>query len=149
MTLVSYRPRVKRRRPTFVNPLFDQFFNDLVKVNGKSTHKAGLRAPVNVVTSNDNYRLELSLPGWTKADINLKVEEDTLKISGEKNRTLAEGEKFLRRELNFGKFERSFQLPEDVDQEQISAEFQNGVLKVVLAKKEEAKTPAPRTIDIQ
>lgn len=103
---------------------------------------------VNIVETNQAFTLELAAPGFEKSDFVLKVEDDYLTISAKREaKTENQNERYTRREFRFDAFERSFKLPETVNQEAIGAVYENGVLVVTLPKKEEAK-PAVKTIQI-
>ena len=92
----------------------------------------------------------MAAPGLTKKDIKVDVDGDLLKISAIKAAEKKEGEekKYTLREFNFSTFERTFTLPESVDNQSISAKFKDGILNLTLAKKEEAKPVPARTIKI-
>lgn len=146
MTLVKHRPH-----NTLVTP-FDEFFNgffgrDLSHfVGSDDMHRSTPR--VNITETKDGFKLDLLAPGFRKEDLKMNVENDTLTISAEKkNESLAEGERFTRREFGFSAFKRSFRLPENVTVDSIKAEFNNGVLTVGIPKSEPAK-PAVREISI-
>jgi len=102
---------------------------------------------VDVSEDADTYRIEAELPGLTKQDINLTLEDGVLTIGGTKQ---AQAEKKDRgyhiRERRYGQFSRSFRLPSAVDENRVDATIDNGVLNVVLHKKEEVK---PRKIEVQ
>lgn len=101
---------------------------------------------VDVIEDNDIVVLELDLPGLKKSDFAITVKEDVLTVSGERKRKEPEDEKHYRYfERSIGAFERSFRVPEHVDGEKVKASYKNGILKLELPKKEEAK---PRTIQI-
>lgn len=104
---------------------------------------------VNVEETDDSFTLELAAPGMEKNDFNISVENGCLNISSEKKEEKEEKEKnYTRREFSYSSFKRSFNLPESVDQDQINAKYDNGILKVMVAKKEEAKQAAPKSIDV-
>ena len=110
-------------------------------------HRDGTWKPaVDVVEEKDKFTLEIDLPGLTKEDFKLTVDQGILTISGERKHTTTEDENLYRNlERPGGTFERSFKLPENVNAEKIEASYIDGVLKLELVKKEEAK---PRTIKI-
>ncbi|HEU4620228.1 MAG TPA: Hsp20/alpha crystallin family protein [Gammaproteobacteria bacterium] len=103
--------------------------------------------PTADITENDKeYLIKVDLPEVKKDDIEISVENGVLTLSGERKVEKSAGdEKEHRRETFYGRFERSFALPEDVDQEKISAECRDGVLKVHLPKSEAKK---PRSIQV-
>jgi HSP20 family protein len=104
--------------------------------------------PVDIY-ENDNHELVLKaeLPDVNREDINLKVENNTLTISGQKKmENEVKEEQYRRIERSYGSFTRSFTLPATVDAAHIGAEYKNGVLTVRLPLREEAK---PRQIQVQ
>jgi HSP20 family protein len=97
-------------------------------------------------TDNHTLVLRVELPDVTREDIDLRVENDTLTISGQKQRdTTVKEEQYHRIERTFGSFSRTFTLPPTVDAGKIGAEYKNGVLSVTLPLREEAK---PRQIQV-
>jgi len=99
-----------------------------------------------VVETENGFVLEIDLPGFSKTDFALKVDESVLTITGERKHQTPPDEKLYRfYERPWGAFKRAFRLPEQVDAGKINATYENGVLKLEMVKKEEAK---PRTIPI-
>ena len=101
---------------------------------------------VDVLESPDAVVLKADLPGISQNDIDIRIEDGTLTLKGE--RKLEErknGEGYHRIERGYGSFVRCFSLPDSVDPEQVKAEYKNGVLAVSLPKKEAAK---PRTVKV-
>ncbi|MBZ5647863.1 MAG: Hsp20/alpha crystallin family protein [Acidobacteriia bacterium] len=96
--------------------------------------------PVDVYEDEHAITLKLEVPGVEQRDIDVRLENNTLTIRGERKFEKEEKEEnFHRIERRYGSFARSFALPNTVDPEQANAEFENGVLKIRLAKKAEAK----------
>jgi len=103
--------------------------------------------PVNILEKEDQFILEVAVPGVEKEAINVDINDNMLTISRDKAEDKAENEnettvtegKFTRKEFNFNSFKRTFTLPETVDAHLISATNTNGILSIVLPKKEEAK----------
>ena len=136
--------------------IFDSLFNDVLggNVEPVMVHTPYVHSPkVDVYETEDAYTLEMQLPGRCEKDINIELNHNTLTISSkveeaEKNCTPDKEEKerkYLVRECHTPNFSRSFTLPQDIDDEKISASFKNGILKVDMKKKEEA-TPKKITI---
>jgi HSP20 family protein len=95
----------------------------------------------------DAYRIMLDVPGMTKDDLTINYQDNQLTVSGERTATKRdENENFVRVERSFGHFYRSFTLPKSVDDAEISAEYQDGVLTIHVPKAEEEK---PRRIEVQ
>ena len=104
---------------------------------------------VNIVQNPGDFEIELSLPGYGKDNIRVEVEGDMLVISGEYKKEDAEKrDRFTRREFGMGSFKRTFTLPEDVDPEKIAAKYEDGILRVNIAKKENAVNKTSRQIMI-
>lgn len=103
---------------------------------------------VNVSEEADRFNLELSAPGFEKADFKIALNKGVLNVSGEHKSEKETTEKnYTRKEYSYGSFHRSFTLPEEVNEEQIDAKYENGILKVVLPKKE-GKTQTTKEINI-
>lgn len=147
MTLVKFNNPIRRTNGSF----FDQFFADDFFRPAMQEKLFGNTAPsVNVVESPTAFRIEVAAPGLEKADFKMAIEKDVLTIKVEKETSTEEtDEKYVRREHNFRKFERSFQLPKTIDQEQISAKYENGILNVTLPKRAEVAEKTAREISIQ
>jgi HSP20 family protein len=104
---------------------------------------------VNILERKDDFIIELAVPGMNKNDFKLEVDKGVLSISAEKKEEVKdENERFTRKEFSYTSFKRSFSLPEHVNTENITAEYKDGVLMMVLPKKEEAKAKASREIKI-
>lgn len=103
---------------------------------------------INIVETEKNYRLEVAAPGLEKNDFEVKVEKNQLIISA--NRATSDETtdgKYTRREFNYASFRRSFELPELVNKDHVTASYDKGVLTVTLPKKEEIATV--QTIEIK
>lgn len=108
---------------------------------------SGQWAPaIDVYDSKDNIVVKADLPGLKKEDINVSVQDDVLIISGEKKQESEVKEKdYLRTERYQGIFHRSLRLPAQIDAAKVNASFKDGVLEIILGKKEESK---PKQISI-
>jgi HSP20 family protein len=141
MGLVTVNPR-------FVNRVFDEFFQN-ANVAERTPVKRSFVPAVNVQETEDNFQLELAVPGFEKDDIKVEVNEGVLLIAGEHKTVEAnETDNYTRREFHYANFNRRFTLPETADDAQISATYTNGILTVVLPKKEEAKPQPARLIEV-
>jgi HSP20 family protein len=95
----------------------------------------------------NNYTIQLDLPGVKKEDLKISCTEGTLSISGErKEEKISDATKYHRVERNYGKYYRTFNLPQSIQQDRINAEFKDGQLKITIPKKEEAR---PKEIEIK
>lgn len=95
---------------------------------------------VDVTETKDEYKVSVELPGMSRDDVDLTVDQGRLQISGEKKQEKKdEGEDYLRVERSYGSFSRSIPLPANVDEDKIAASFKNGVLTIHVPKTEEAR----------
>ena len=119
--------------------LFDEFFNDLPSFGRHWT--GGFEfPPVNIHETKEAYHLELNVPGRNKEDFKLNIENGLLTISFEKKEeSKSEEYKTIRREFSYRSFSRSFNVDKNVDAAKIQAKYENGLLKILLPKKEESK----------
>ena len=130
----------KKRNDNSLNVFEDVFgtlFNDSVGALAKAAQTGSWTPAVDIVESTDAYTLTADLPGLTKGDVHLTVEDGVLTLSGERK---GESSEFGHRyERAYGKFSRSFQLESGIENSKITAEFKNGLLKVTLPKVEASK----------
>ena len=145
---------IKRNNNGFFMPeLFDDFISrNLFDWGSSNFSNSGTTLPaVNIRETNENFEVEMAAPGMNKNDFNILLEGNTLTIGSEKSdeHEEKEGEKFSRREFRYQSFQRRFTLPKEVvDVDQINAKYENGILKLSIPKKEEAKQKPPRMINI-
>ncbi|MDB5030849.1 Hsp20/alpha crystallin family protein [Mucilaginibacter sp.] len=136
MTLVKFG---KDQKNSLVNP----FFNDVYSLLNDSflNEKLATRTPaVNIAESDNQFEVELAVPGLSKEDFKINLDKNVLSVSAEKKtETVDENKKFTKREYSFNSFSRSFTLPESADHSKIEADYTAGILKLTIAKKEEAK----------
>jgi HSP20 family protein len=152
------------RSPTFhsfssLPSLMDQVFNDDPFFNWSSNLRRafipdtlGTALPaVNIRETGDDFIIEVAAPGMNKQDFKIECNNQLLQLSykrtAEKKEGSSDGE-FLRMEYNFESFSRSFQLPESVNTEKVSAKYEDGILRVTIGKKEEARKKPVREISI-
>jgi len=96
--------------------------------------------PVDIYEDEHNITLKLEVPGIAEKDIDVRIDNNTLTVHGERKMEKEEKEENFRRvERQYGSFTRSFTLPSSVDPQQVSADYNQGVLKIKLAKKAEAQ----------
>lgn len=135
--------------PSLFNEFFAKDIWDWGQGNSSSTNTT--IPAINVKETNDNFEVEVAAPGMKKDDFKVELDGNMLTISSEKKDEWEdkEGEKYTRREFSYQSFQRSFQLPRDVvDENKIEAKYENGVLRLVIPKKEHAKQRPPRMISI-
>ncbi|HQU59034.1 MAG TPA: Hsp20/alpha crystallin family protein, partial [Saprospiraceae bacterium] len=107
---------------------------------------------VNIIESNDGFTVEMAAPGMNKKDFQIELENEILKISSQKEvkQEIKEDDRYTRREFSYQSFQRTFHLPKSVvDDSKIKAKYEDGVLRVMIPKREEAKKLPPRKIAIQ
>ncbi len=145
MNLIKFNSGFPSKRG---NGMMDDFFTRSISEFMGSDFVMNIPS-VNIKETSDNYLLELAVPGLEKEDFSVQVNNDQITISAEKKvEHSSDDESFNRREFNYASFSRSFPLPETVDTEAIQARYVNGILKITLGKKEEAKPVPPKRIDI-
>ncbi len=145
--------RVHRNFPGVVMNL-PKMIDELVSANHPSEFSKFVKdfnAPAyNVKENDENYIVELAVPGFNKNDFNIEVHEGKMTISSELEESEnTEKDGYTYREFKKESFSRLFVLPEGkVDEEKVNAVYENGVLTITLSKKEEAKPKAPKHIEI-
>jgi len=136
------RPLIGAFEPLFGNATLDDFFSPvLTRFAGDDGGESAAMAwspAADLTQTEDAYTLTVDLPGMSREDIELTVEDHTLTLSGER-RFEREGVSVDRLERVHGRFARRFNLPADADGSTVSAEFENGVLSISISKVEEAK----------
>ena len=140
MTMLTVKPETGRiHAPRFSNLIENIFENDFPAFLSNEFLKHN-NPSVNIKETKDAYNIEVSAPGFANESFNVKVEDALLTISGEvKENKLEEGERFTRKEFVHSSFKRSFTLPKTIVADKIGAVYENGILKVLLPKMEEAK----------
>lgn len=115
-----------------------EIFNEFPSAVSKAVREDVLHyPPVNIIDKTTNYSVELSAPGYLKADFSIKLDNNVLTVSTDKKEvTTVENEKLIRSEFGLKSFKRSFTLNEKIDTENIAARYENGILKIELPKKE-------------
>ena len=134
-------------RDEFLTPfdrIFDQMFEssfpDVMSAVGVKPYQGSAYPKVNVYEYDEKVGIVAEIPGLTKKDISVEVEDGTLTISGEKHNILEDGSaKVIRRELKASSFKRNFELGENLDGGNIKADFKDGVLSISIPKIEPEK----------
>ena len=147
MNIVRYDPfRDLRGLQDEMNRLFSSTFSR-GGANEDQMTRGAWNPSVDIFENKDQIVLEAELPGMKPEDVEISVENNVLTLHGERRfEKKDEGDNFHRVERSYGSFTRSFTLPPTVTSENCNAEFENGVLRVTLAKREEAKA---RKIEIK
>lgn len=137
----------------FGESLFDDFFNDferpMFSLMAKPQAMPKLMS-TDVREKNGAYELDIDMPGFKKDDVKAELKDGYLTVSAVRKNENNEEEngKFLRRERYFGSCSRSFYVGDSITQEDIKAKFEDGILKLVVPKKE-PEIPAPQYISIE
>ena len=129
---------------------FGRRFNELVSdfEKGVSFEMGGFTPRVDITEDEKTLFFNVEIPGMSKEDVKISVNEDRMMtFKGKKSKPEANSEKnYVRHERVYGEFERSFMLPENVDVENISAKYNNGVLELTINKVE---PPQPKEINVE
>lgn len=115
-----------------------------------SNFNTGISLPkVNIKEVSDAFIVEMAVPGLKKSDFDINLDNNILSISAELKEEHEDNDKgYTRREFGYSSFKRTFTLPETVNDSKINASYNEGILNVLLPKKEEAKQKPARTIKI-
>ncbi|RLD54128.1 MAG: Hsp20/alpha crystallin family protein [Bacteroidetes bacterium] len=136
------------RNRTMLPNLFDEFFNNEPS-NFFNTSNDYTIPSVNIAENKNEFKIDFAVPGLKKEDFKIDVKNDILKISSEKKDSKEEkNEKVIKKEFLYSSFERTFILPDSVNSDKIEASYKDGILQVLIPKKEEAKEKPLRTIKI-
>lgn len=141
---------IKRNGFSNLPSMMEDFFkDDFFRFPAFATNWDKTIPSVNIRETDDNFELELAAPGMTREDFDIHLENNILTISSEKKEDKdVKEENYHRREFFYSSFKRSFTLPDSIDADHINAKYDNGILQVLLPKKEDAKVKPARTIEI-
>ncbi len=135
-----------------VPSVFDRLFEgDLFDWTNRNYSLTNTTLPsVNIKENTDAYEVEVAAPSFDKNDFKLELKNETLTIMSDKKteNEVKEGECYTKREFSYQSFSRSFTLPQTADGDKITANYENGILKITIPKKEEAKPKPLRFIEI-
>jgi len=135
--------------PSWSNLLEDIFQRDLPSVFTSNFNNGYTLPKVNIQETPDDFIVEMAVPGLKKSDFNIDIDNQVLSISTEKKEENEHKEEnYTRREFGYASFKRTFTLPESVNEEKINATYNEGILRILLPKKEEAKQKPARSIKI-
>jgi HSP20 family protein len=131
--------RLYRNYPNFDE--FDSVFENLSKMfNGMDKMTKNSYMNIDLYENEKEAVIEAELPGFQRDEININIENNILNITAQKKEEKEEkndSKKYYIKERYFGKVARAFEMPENIDLEKINAKFENGILKITLAKKDE------------
>jgi HSP20 family protein len=133
MTLVRYNPALRNFNTRSFNSILDRFFTDAFDTGNGSAFVPA----VDISETDKSFDLEFAVPGFNKEDFNVDFDEGQLTVSGERKFNKEQKEvNYHSRETGYGRFSRTFHLPENVNDKKIAAEYADGILKVTLPKDE-------------
>jgi len=135
--------------PSLLNDFFTRDLWDWGMRNNSTTNTS--IPAVNIRETADSFEVEMAAPGMKKEDFKVELDNNVLTISSEREQRNEEndGQRYARREFSYQSFQRTFHLSKDVvDADKIQARYENGLLRLTIPKKEEAKQRPPKTIQI-
>ncbi|MCX6246118.1 MAG: Hsp20/alpha crystallin family protein [Bacteroidetes bacterium] len=137
---------IRFSRPNALADVFQNFFdNDAVDF----FNRKGMDPAANILEHPDSFELNIAAPGLKKDDFKIHLENNVLTISSEVSDEKEEAEKnYTRKEFHYSSFSRSFTLPRTVDLDKIKADYESGILKVILPKKDDARLDIKKEIKI-
>jgi HSP20 family protein len=137
---------IRFNRPNVLSDVFQNFFdNDYVDL----FNRRGFDPAANILEHPDSFELDLAAPGLKKDDFKIHLENNVLTISTEiKDEKEEEAKNYTRKEFHYSSFSRSFTLPRSVNLDKIKADYENGILKVMLPKKDDARVDIKKEIKI-
>jgi len=149
MLVTRYNPygqmREFRKGFNLLNTMLDEF-----KDEKGSAFKDDFSPTVNTREGEFAYHVEVDLPGVKKEDVEIKIEDNTLLVSGERKvKNEVKEDDYYKVESSFGTFSRSFSLPNEIDVENIHAESKNGVLEVIIPKLKTTEVDKVKKIEIK
>ena len=130
--------------------LFDSLARDLFDLTNTSSPGTSMPA-VNIKETKDEFQVEVAAPGMKKDDFKIRLDNNILSIASEREDSFNEKDaqgNYTRQEFSYQSFHRSFTLPNTVEAEKIVAKYNDGILRLSIPKREEAKQKPPRNIDI-
>ena len=153
MTQLTRRSRLTF--PSIVNDFFEsgRMFPSLLDMDGDllDFYTPSSRVPgVNIVENDKDFMIEMAAPGFQKNDFKVEIEGDMLNITAEKEEQEEEEDRnYKRKEFSYNAFSRSFTLPENSITDKLDAKYENGILKIILPKKEVTVSKAAKEIKVQ
>lgn len=145
-----------RKHESSLPSIWNNLFENSLFTHPLSGHSEFTVPPVNISENRTGYLVELAAPGLSKEDFKINLDKNIMTISAEQTTSTEEDTEnkkedvqYSKREFGYQSFSRSFTLPNSANLEGISAGYENGVLKVTIAKKDEAKLNAVRTISVE
>lgn len=129
------------KRGQVLPSMMDDFFKPWNEwFNGGNWMKEITVPAVNITEDKDKYMVSVAAPGMKKEDFNIDIDGNIMSISSQKEESKEEKDaRYTRKEYNYSSFSRSFSLPEEINQASIEAKYEDGILKLMLPKKEEVR----------
>lgn len=144
MNLVRFNRPAQKHLSHLIDDFFTSGFNDIFDKDFSKKIPS-----TNILEKDNSFIIELAAPGLKKDDFKINIENNQLLISTEKKEEKTESsEKYTRREFNYTSFKKSFHLSKEIDRDKIGAKYEDGILRLTLEKKEEAKVKEPRHIKV-
>lgn len=143
MNLVRFKKPERDAENIFTNDLFNDFW-----MNSFYPGNCAKSPATNIFETEKDYHAEVSLPGYDKKDIDLKYHKEVLTVRAEQKEKTENGYNYSHREFGVSDFEKQFIIPDTVAVDKITANFKNGILKIVFPKKEEAVEKEPLSISV-
>lgn len=150
MSVIKFNNR-RRLFPSWTNDSLKSFLSSDDFFNNDFFEEDSLMPAMNVKEHDDDFEIEFAAPGFSKKDFEVTIDDNILNVCGEKKKEVEEKEEdYTRKEFSYNSFKRSLSLPKSVNTEQdVKATYKNGILKLNLQKKEEAKEPPKKVIEVQ
>ena len=135
---------LNRWKPTLLDELFDDRWFNFDTFN--QTFPA-----VNTIEKNNQYLLEIAVPGMDKKDFEIEIQNDLISISSisKQEKEVKDNLNYNRQEFNYNSFHRTFSLPKEVDQSKIQAIYSNGILTITLPKLKEVISKSKKLIEVK
>ncbi len=139
--------------PSLINQFFNDDLMDPMAIGWANSNYSTTNTTlprVNIKETNDEFVIEVAAPGMKKDDFKVNYDNGKLSISSEVNEGTQDGEKYTRREFSYQSFQRTFNISQDlVDGDKINAKYVDGILQIVLPKREEIKPKPAKEIAIK
>lgn len=149
MTLVHYRkPNYCRSNGHTGLRTFNEMMDEIYGT-GNHFHNRSLTPAANIFESNKEYRIEVAVPGLKRDQIKVTLDDDVLKLHAGVSSEQKKEEDYNRFEFDYSDFERTFTIPDTVEKEKISAKYDDGILQVLLPKREDQIKKGPKEINIK
>jgi HSP20 family protein len=137
------------RTRTSLPSLVEEYFNGDFLPRFFDIENCNSVPAVNIVESKDEYRIDVAAPGLNKEDFKIHIDKNVLTVSSEKEeKHEANDDKVMRKEFSYYSFKRCFSLPETINADMIKATQKDGILQIVVPKREEAKEKPAREVKI-